>query len=191
MFHNRIFCSATYNLLNHYIKNSEWALSNVSFQLRSNKTFCSETSRFSIVGWSINNPESTIYTMILLKSVGVSKLQVAIIARSSRVMFQTVRIDWKHILSRVRVSVRPSNCFIREKHPKLSRIPSRPRQCLFEWSSDLPLFDGHGRSIASDKVGAYMSGDNSDHIGPSAVRLSQNGEMQQVKTATTRYYTMK
>ena len=76
--------------------------------------------------------------------------------------------------------------FVREKHPKLPRIPSRPRQCLFEWSSDLPLFAGHGRSIASNNKGAYMSGDNSDQIGP---RLSQNGEMQQVKTATTRDYT--
>ena len=32
----------------------------------------------------------------------------------------------------------------------------------------------------------YMSGDNSDHSG---VRLRQNGEMQQVKTATKRDYT--
>ena len=55
-----------------------------------------------------------IYTIILLKSVGVSKLQVAIHAQSSREMSQTVRIDWKHILSRVRVSVRPSNFFIRK-----------------------------------------------------------------------------
>ena len=33
-------------------------------------------------------------------------------------MSLTVRIVWKHILSQVRVSVRPSNVFIREKHPK-------------------------------------------------------------------------
>ena len=59
-----------------------------------------------------------IYTIILLISVGVRKLQVAILARSSREMSQTVRIDWQYILSRVRVSVRPSNFFIREKHPK-------------------------------------------------------------------------
>ena len=45
--------------------------------------------------------------------VAVSKLlsQVIILARSSREMFQIVRIDWKHFLSRVRF-------FIREKHPK-------------------------------------------------------------------------
>ncbi len=48
-----------------------------------------------------------IYTIILLKSVAVHKLQVAIIARSS----QTVRIDWQHLLSRDRASVRPSNFF--------------------------------------------------------------------------------
>ena len=34
-----------------------------------------------------------IYTIILLKSVAVRKLQVAILARSSRKMSQTVRID--------------------------------------------------------------------------------------------------
>ena len=60
-----------------------------------------------------------IYTIILLKSVGVRKLQVAILARSSREMSLTVRIVWQYILSRVCVSVRPS-FFIREKHNKLS-----------------------------------------------------------------------
>ena len=40
-----------------------------------------------------------IYTIILLKSVAVSKLQVAILARSSWEMSETVRIDRKHILS--------------------------------------------------------------------------------------------
>ena len=80
-------------------------------------------------------------TKILLKwalclSVAVIKLQVASIARSSREMAQTVRIDCQHILSRVCVSVRRRIFFIRERHPKLSRIPSR---CLFEWSSDQPL----------------------------------------------------
>ena len=50
-------------------------------------------------------------------SVGVRKLQVAILARSSREMFLTVRIVWQYILSRVCISVRSSNFFIREKHP--------------------------------------------------------------------------
>ena len=40
-------------------------------------------------------------------SVGVRKLQVAILARSSREMSLTVRIIRQYILSRVRVSVRP------------------------------------------------------------------------------------
>ena len=69
--------------------------------------------------------ERLVYTIILHKSLAVSNLQVAILARSSREMSQTVRIDWKHFLSRVRVSVRPSNFFIRENTQKLSR-----RQCL-------------------------------------------------------------
>ena len=63
-----------------------------------------------------------IYTiLIILKSVclyvGVRKLQGAIIARSSREMYLTVRIVGQCILSRVRVSVRSSSFFIREKHP--------------------------------------------------------------------------
>ena len=62
-----------------------------------------------------------IYTIIILKSVclyvGVRKRQGAIIARSSREMYLTVRIVCQCILSRVRVSVRSSSFFIREKHP--------------------------------------------------------------------------
>ena len=60
-----------------------------------------------------------IYTIILHKYVVVCKLQVAILARSSREM--SVRIDWKHFHSWVRISVRPSNCFMCEKHPKIRR----------------------------------------------------------------------
>ena len=64
-------------------------------------------------------------------------------------------------MSRVRVSVRPSN-FLRAKNThKLSRRPSLA-QVSVEWA-------GRGRSIASDN----MSGDNSDHNGE---RLSQNGD---------------
>ncbi len=50
-----------------------------------------------------------IYTTILLKSVC---RKVAILARSFPEISQTVCIDWKHFLSRVRVSVQPQ--FIRE-----------------------------------------------------------------------------
>ena len=90
-----------------------------------------------------------------------------------------------HELSRVRVSVWPINFFKCKKYPKLSRIPSRPCQCLFEWSSDRSLFAGQDRSPATTYN--FISGNNSDHIGPSGIRLSQNGEMQQVKTATRDY----
>ena len=38
-------------------------------------------------------PSGESYTIILIKSVAISKLQVAILARSSREMSQTVRID--------------------------------------------------------------------------------------------------
>ena len=84
-----------------------------------------------------------LYTTILLKSVAVRKLQVASLARLSREMYQTVCINWRSILSQVRISVRPSNFFIREKHKKTrrNRVPSR--ECLFEWTSARPL-------IASD-----------------------------------------
>ena len=57
---------------------------------------------------------------------------------------------------------------------------------IIDWTIERPVEKGHntghGRSIASDN----MSGDNSDHSGDS---LSQNGEKQQVKTATTTVYT--
>ena len=53
-----------------------------------------------------------IYTIICLKSVSLSvdvrRLQVAILARSPREMSQTDHIVWQYILSRVRISVRPS-----------------------------------------------------------------------------------
>ena len=81
--------------------------------------------------WRNHCGTTAIMTVPLLRASGgdggISKLQVAILARSSREMSQTVHIDWKHNLSRVRVSIRPRKKFIREKHPKLSRIPSRPR----------------------------------------------------------------
>ena len=48
-----------------------------------------------------------IYTIICLKSVGVRKRHVAILALSSREMSLTDRILPRYILSRVRVSVRP------------------------------------------------------------------------------------
>ena len=60
---------------------------------------------------------SCIYTIICHKSVVVRKLQVAILARSPREMSLTDRILPTYILSRVRVSVRPS-IFVYAKKPK-------------------------------------------------------------------------
>ena len=54
-----------------------------------------------------NKNDMTIYTIIWLTSVAVRKLQVVIHARSPREMYQTERIVRTHVLSRVRVSVRP------------------------------------------------------------------------------------
>ena len=59
-----------------------------------------------------------IYTIICLKSVGVRKLQVAILALSPREMSLSDRILPKYILSRVRVSVRPSIFFLYAKKPQ-------------------------------------------------------------------------
>ena len=68
-----------------------------------------------------------IFTIIILKSVCLSvvvrKLQVAILARSSREISQTVRIDCRSFLSRVRISVRPSTL----KNPKMSTKNESPR----------------------------------------------------------------
>ena len=89
----------------------------------------------------------TIYTIICLKYVAVRKRQVAILARSPQEMSQTDRIVWKHILSRVRVSVRPRICFIREKTPNLSLIQSRPHGFFFNGSPT-------GHCLASVESGA-------------------------------------
>ena len=63
-----------------------------------------------------------IYTIILLKSVGVRKLQVAILARSSREMSLTVHIVCHYILSRVRVSLRPRNFLYANNFQNLGEI---------------------------------------------------------------------
>ena len=65
-------------------------------------------------------------------------------------MYHIVRIDGKHLLSRIRVSVRPGNCFIREKHPK----STAKTECLTVEYAPVTV----DRSIASTNVS-----DNSDH----------------------------
>ena len=54
-----------------------------------------------------------------------AKLQVAILGRSSREMSQTVRINCRSFLSRVRISVRPSHLFKTEKHPTTIAKPRK------------------------------------------------------------------
>ena len=56
-----------------------------------------------------------------------------IIARSSREMSLTDRILPKYILSRVRISVRPSNFFIREKLPNYRGTRVAYACWLFQW----------------------------------------------------------
>ena len=71
-----------------------------------------------------------IYTIILHKSVDVRKLQVAILARSSREMSLTDRILPRYFLSRVRVSVRPRIFYTRKKTKPIVNTES-PACCLF------------------------------------------------------------
>ena len=83
----------------------------------------------------------SIYTIIFLNC------QVTILARSSREMSLTVRIIWQYILSRVRVSIRPS-IFLYEKN--MTKLPRKPTFAYLtvEWTSGAAgynaLSDGHG-----------------------------------------------
>ena len=83
-----------------------------------------------------------IYTIILHKSVcvsvGVRKLQVAILARSPREMSLTDRILPRYILSRVRVSVRPSNFVYAKNNNKLQQKPTFAYLTV-EWTSGRPV----------------------------------------------------
>ena len=74
-----------------------------------------------------NAKQDYIYTKICLKSVGVRKRQVAILARSPREMSLTDRILPRYILSQVRVSVR-SRIFL---YAKNGPTPGSPACCLF------------------------------------------------------------
>ena len=75
-----------------------------------------------VTGWT-----NVIYTIICLKSVNVRKVQVAILARFPREMSQTDRILQRYILSRVRVSFRPTRrvyyrCKLEYKHDYPERL---------------------------------------------------------------------
>ena len=121
--------------------------------------------------------------------VVVRKLHVAILARSPWEMSQTGPFDCLSFLSRVCISVRCSNFFKGEKHPKTIAKNESPRERSVEWTSDLPKRGGncgHGWSPVTRWNGDNLNGDNCGHSGDI---LSQKGEKQQVKTATTRVYT--
>ena len=96
-----------------------------------------------------------IYTIILFKYVAVSKLQVAILARSSREMSQTV-LSTESTSSQEFASQFGLAIFLNtgEKRYREDRVSV---ECA-----------GHGRSIANDNIS-----DNSDH---SVERLIQNGD---------------
>ena len=132
-----------------------------------------------------------IYTIILHKSVslsvGVRKRQVAILARSSREMSLTDRILPRYILSRIRVSVRPSN-FLNAKN--INKLPQKPN---FPYLTVELTSGATGHNTLSDvnvewpatrlcinttAVIAYLAG-----------QIDRNNENQPVETATIRVYT--
>ena len=94
--------------------------------------------------------DEVIYTIILLKSVYLSvffKLQLKILAQSSREISQTVRINCHSFLSRVRISVQPSKFCICKNTQKVSRKLSRPRDC----------------SVGGRRTGDNLNGDTCGH----------------------------
>ena len=97
-------------------------------------------------------------------SVGVRKLQVAILARSSREMSLTVRIVW-HPVTSSSLRVRPSIFLYVKNIHKPSRRPSLA-QVSIEWN---------GAWLAGDR--STVSGKNtSGWCGHSSDRLSQHGK---------------
>ena len=123
----------------------------------------------------------------------------AVLARLSREMSQTVRIDCHSFLALVRISVRPSKFFIGVNTQKLAKAESL-RECSVEWTSDSGNCSygwspatrrkgggncSHGWSPTTRLNGDNLNGDNCRHSGN---RLSRNGESQQVKTATNWVY---
>ena len=124
---------------------------------------------------------SAIYTIILLKSVCLS-LYVNyrpqfLLDRLGRYLKMFVSTVIPSFL-RVRISVRPSNVFMGEKHPKLSqklshrtsiRLIASARRNADNLNGDNC---GHGWSPVTHRNGDNLNGDNCGHSGN---RLSQNG----------------
>ena len=78
-------------------------------------------------------------------SVGVRKLQFAILARSSREMSLTVRIVWEYIMSRVRISVRPQHFCICQKHSKSQGNRAASASVYFNGQRPAVVTSGTGR----------------------------------------------
>ena len=133
------------------------------------------------VGWRYRNAFIIIiYTILLLKSVCVSMLANCMsqflldrLGRYLKLFVSTESISCHEFASQFGLAF-----FWYPKNNQNYREYLVPRANVYlnEAAS------GHCSPVT------YMSGDNSDHIGPSGVRLSQNGEMQQDKTATMRDY---
>ena len=117
-------------------------------------------------GWFKRKVPEVIYTIILLISVGVRKLQVAILARSSREMYLTVRIVRQYILSRVRASVRPSMFYTRKTSINYREGPLSRKFLLNE--------KGRNTGLAGDRL-AVSDKNTSGQCGHSSDRLSQHG----------------
>ena len=88
--------------------------------------------------------------------------QTAILARSSREMSLTFRIVWQYILSRVRVSIRPSNLFTQKTSKSIAN------------TNFIEAPNGHCSPVTVDRSPSttFMIGENNDHIVPSMVAAS-------------------
>ena len=106
-------------------------------------------------------------------SVDVRRLQVAILARSPREMSQT-DIVWQYILSRGRISVRPSIFLYVKNIHKLSRMPSLAYMAV-EWTSHTD-----NNAVTVESLATRRSRNNCGHT----------AKNQRVKTATVRVYTV-
>ena len=79
------------------------------------------------------NGRSLVHLYYNSQYVDVHKLQVAILARTSREMSLTVRIDWHYRTScHEFASQFGLAIFVYAKTPQTSEKPGRPRQCLIE-----------------------------------------------------------
>ena len=101
----------------------------------------------------------SILSFSLSLTVGVRKRQVAILARSSWEMSLTVRIVWQYILSRVRVSIRPSIFLYAKNIQNYSEHRVAHASGQLNRTSDAGNC-GHGSSPPTSRNGNELSGDN-------------------------------